>query len=35
MDWLTLAALAIALVLIVVVLVIAGWIAGRKRPPNH
>jgi hypothetical protein len=35
MDWLTLAALAIALALIVVVLVIAGWIAGRKRPPNH
>ncbi len=35
MDWLTLAAFAIALALIVVVLVIAGWIAGRKRPPNH
>jgi hypothetical protein len=35
MDWLTLAARAIALALIVVVLVIAGWIAGRKRPPNH
>jgi hypothetical protein len=35
MDWLTVAALAIALALIVVVLVIAGWIAGRKRPPNH
>jgi hypothetical protein len=35
MDWLTVVALAIAFALIVVVLVIAGWIAGRKRPPNH
>ena len=35
MDWLTVVALAIVLALIVVVLVIAGWIAGRKRPPNH
>jgi hypothetical protein len=35
MDWLTLAALGIALALIVVVLAIAGWIAARKRPPNH
>jgi hypothetical protein len=35
MDWLTLAALGIALALIVVVLAIAGWIAARKRPPDH
>jgi len=35
MDWLTLAALAIAFVLIVAVLLVAGWIAGRKRPPDH
>jgi hypothetical protein len=35
MDWLTLAALGIALALVVVVLVVVGWIAARRRPPNH
>jgi hypothetical protein len=35
MDGLTLDALGIVIALVVVVLVAAGWIAGRRRPPNH